>query len=227
MALLRSWSHTFLVVSNRAVCLCAFMMAGCQFEGLPLAASDPAQILVSDDPLPTSIKSDDDVDIVWDLDGSSNETVDVQYSADGSSWSTMGQVAASAETFNFLAASFPGADGSYEFRLRTDTQEVELGAVIVDRTPPTVGADQAEGSCTQTITFTLNAGTDALSAVTYTMITPPASGVLSGCLDGTSTTACSYSAVGAVGSASIQYRAVDAAGNQSGLATVNLSWGCN
>ncbi|HEV7522248.1 MAG TPA: chitobiase/beta-hexosaminidase C-terminal domain-containing protein [Candidatus Angelobacter sp.] len=122
----------------------------------------------------------------------------------------------SPKVYGSAASPLPG--GTYNFQVRaingsTLGNTATAAPVTIDHTAPTVSASPAGGTFTsaQNVTLTLGAGEPASSAIRYTL--GPA-----GTAAPTATTGTAYSGPIAVSStATLQYIAVDAAGNASGV----------
>ncbi len=211
------------------VVIAALMPLGCAFQPIGFLSGSKSikspPLAVDENSVPSVIGGSDQASIIWQAD-ESDESAEISVSLDGVIWTAIGTVPVNDHGYSVVAGDLLLADGVYNLRLTTPSQSFDLGTVTIDKTAPVVGADQTINDltvCEPLINFTLNASVDAMSPVTYEIVSQPPLGEMTGCLDGTGSTACSYTFDAAqldAGPNIITYRAVDLAGNRSAIGTL-------
>lgn len=198
------------------------LILGCEFSPLQIGSSQSptkAPPLIVEAITLLALGSGSTADIIWET-ADSDETVEIEVSDNGTDWTSIGSVPANDQIYSILTDDILVPDGLYELRLKTSSQSFDLGTVTIDRMPPTAGDDQPVFSCDTTRAFVLNAGSDTMGPVTYQVVSGPPIGTLTGCLDGTNSTACSYQGSSIGDAFTITYRVVDQTGNLSPIVTI-------
>lgn len=181
--------------------------------------------------LPSVVGGSSTINVTW---VTNSETVDLEASVDSkATWSVLDTLNGDDGSHSFVASDYALPDGNVDFRLKTESQSIEIGSILVDSIAPAVsGTSGSTIRCTPfaPISVTLSETATDASSFTYSLVSGPSLGTLSDCLNDSLDLECTYDYT--AGNASdvdvIQYRATDAAGNVSEIISFTVDMrGCS
>lgn len=215
--------------------LTAILLSSCRFVAMgvnPSETRSPASIELNNQPLPTHINSAAGFSLTWQASGD-EDVVSVQESSDGITWHEITAISTKSSSVTIDPNDVSLPDGDVKFRVQVGETLIDLGSVTVDRTPPVVSTTLDTGDtnglyfgCTADKSF-FGSATDNLTLSTdiiYTTSDDLTPYGLSGCLNGTNSRQCTK-APATPKPASINYKAVDEAGNESTGTLITVTCG--
>lgn len=185
---------------------------------------ESTQVVVNTSSINRNLGSGDELEFEWISEGPETQ-MEIQASLDGIVWHTVSAQSTQSGNFSLPVNQLTLVDGLYELRVVLTSESIDLGEILIDKTPPVLFDSQ------QMVTFGcfspddgfFQPATDNLGGEVVYEVVDVLPDSVTGCLDGTSSNECSLAPVAPYW-AEVEYVAKDERGNTSEVGQLLLTF---